>query len=566
MVTISAIEKRRTKLGQLHELGKVYECDVLCVGGGAAGCFAAIGAREQGREVLIVEKAAIERSGDSGAGQTDFPAHLRSGPEWDSDEAMNRYVYNYELLSDIPVIDIVYTKRVGEVIKRLEAMGVEFRKTPSGEYVRVQSMGQPGPYYLEFGHRDVKPHIAKATKRAGAKTIEKGMVTKLLKSNGRVIGAVGIDIRDGIFFIFKAKAAVLAAGDTCRLFSNHASGNPFWSHHGSWNTGSAPTLVFEVGAEVGDLELLRATIQPKGYPSPGMAVGMGHGGYLVNGRGERYMHKYHPVAERAPRPVLCYATYKEIAEGRGPCYLDYRHLPEHEFEELNILMPVMRNSYFDYLKGRGIDIRKDLIPVEVGVMYSYRGVIINEQCATNIPGLYAAGDCCSVVHALAGACTTGLVAGIEAGKYVGGVDFVEFDLEEISRLRDWTLAPLYRKEGIDYKELEGTVQRIMNEYCFFDTNEEKLRTAYEKLRKLDAFRDKPKAKDPHDLMRVHEALHLITAAQLLVRGAIERHESRGWLYRSDYPTRDDPAWEQHVVLKKRDTEIEVEFRPLRKNL
>ena len=77
MKTVSGIEKRRAKLGNLDELGKVYECDVLSVGGGAAGCFAAIGAREQGREVLIVEKAAIERSGDSGAGQTDFPAHLR---------------------------------------------------------------------------------------------------------------------------------------------------------------------------------------------------------------------------------------------------------------------------------------------------------------------------------------------------------------------------------------------------------------------------------------------------------------------------------------------------------
>lgn len=199
-------------------------------------------------------------------------------------------------------------------------------------------------------------------------------------------------------------------------------------------------------------------------------------------------------------------------------------------------------------------------------MYSYRGVVIDEQCATNVPGLYAAGDCCAVVHALAGACTTGLVAGIAAGQYVGTTEFEDLDFDEIERLRDWTMAPLHRKEGISYQELEGTVQRIMNQHVFFDTDEAKLRTAYDKLCKLEAFRDKAKAKDPHDLMRVHEALHLISASQLLVRGAIERRESRGWLYRSDFPTRDDAAWEQHVVLKLAGGEPKVELRPLRKTL
>lgn len=326
-----------------------------------------------------------------------------------------------------------------------------------------------------------------------------------------------------------------------------------WSTwHSPYNNGTAQAIAFESGAEVTGLEFTRTTLHPYGLGATGSAVFFGFGGHLLNSRGERYMLRHHQLAERAPRDTLVFATQKEIEENRGPCYVDLRHLPKDKIETLIELQTKEFLGYSFYYRQLGIDLTKDLLPIEVGSLFAAGGILIDGECKTNVEGLFAAGDC---THARAGlpmALTAGIEAGERAAEYSKTVNSAIDPTDAEKSFEDQTrktFGPLNSSHELSSTEFVNRLNKIMNSYVSWHRTESSLVSAVSELDLLESEVSKLSARNLHDLMRVHEARHLLVVAKLVTRGALERRESRGWHQRDDFPA-EDHKLRGHFILRR----------------
>jgi len=538
---------------EFDELGKVIESDVLVLGGGAAGCMAAIGAKEQGAEVLIAEKGLIESCGCAGAGNANYHTHFRSGPEWDTDEAVTKWYCGpgptggYGPLSR-RVFDRAITKQLIPMVKRLEDMGLEFHKNPDGSYLRTQAFGNPGPWITTMKNgKYFKRLQAKEVRRAGIKTADHVMITGLLSCNGSVAGAVGFHIKNGEFYIFRAKSVVLALGGSQERITTSSNGDPFNCWMRPYNTGSNVILAYDAGAKVTDLDLMsRATILPKGFGAPGMCAFVGMDAYMVNSLGERYMTKYHPMAERAPRSVFVLASFNEMAEGRGPLYIDARHLTKEALDHM------VKNRLFEdgdvypeYFKQRRIDLKKDLLEIEVSELLGGGMLLVNERCESTLRGLFGYTPA-KLSLTLCG----GFSSGTEAAKFAKGIgELPQGSIDQLISEKANAFRPMKRKSGYKWREIEDKIRLVMNFYMSFVRNQRGMETALKRLKIVESKVNAIKADNYHELMRANETRHLVKYCQLLIMASLERKESGRCFYRrSDYPDLDESWTNKHVIL------------------
>ncbi len=536
---------------------KIIKSDVLVIGGGLAGCFCAMAARESGASVAVVDKGVLERSGDAGYGLADFLAYFADETPMEEALAILRKwpwsIYDYPHA-------LQYLQTMPTILHKLEALGVRFQKDEAGKFVSMSTSGIALPLLMIENGKDLKPKIAEGVRASRARIHNRIMITNLLESGGEVTGAVGFNIRTGKQFVFNAKVTVLATGDSSRLFANNAFKNPFLGHMGPFNTGSAVGLAFDMGAECTDLELGYANLEPRGSNASGMAPLTGLGAHLLNSDGERYMLKYAAAGEKTDRPTLIESTLKEVYEGRGPIYIDCRHLSEDAWKHWDEVMPTLKQNYHLYLSEKGIDLRKDLMEMDVSGLEAFRGMVVTEKGVTNVPRLSAAGACTMFWLGMPGALTAGWSAGTEAAQFASKASHPDINESSAAELLNDMIAPLANDGGLNTREIEQALQAIMDAHVGFKRNEVGLQLA---IRKIDGFGRKLEqvtTADLHELMRYHELKQLVTTAKVMARGALERKETRAWHSRSDYPQRNDPAWDGHVVLKKGPKDIEVEFR------
>ena len=550
------------KLISIPHSERRYEADVLIIGGGVAGCMAAIGAREKGASVILVEKSVIERSGQAGSGNDNLMVHLNEA-SWDTDEAVNKW-FAEDALCDVKVVDKVVTKRLREIINRLEDMGISFRKEKTGKYFRTQAFGQPGPWWVVVQDAtELKPIISRTVRKHGVQMVNWTMVTDLLTDNKSVVGAVGFNIRTGELCVFSAKCTILATGDATRL-ANNSTGNPFNAYMYPYSTGTAQVLGFKAGAEVADLELGKGTISPKGFMAPGMNSLAGMNCHMLNKNGERYMFRYHLLGEKAPRSAQVIATLKESADGRGPCYVDVRHLTSEDREFLiKELLNVDKATFVTFLKQKGINLSTDLMEIEPTEISAVKGLLIDEKCATTVERLYGAGSCTSI-HSWAGASAAmacGLSAGLSAGETVSSLKLIQPNTKDYEDIIQHIFAPLKRKSGITRIEFESRLRKIMDELVSFYRDEKGLKQALSSLQELEALVPDLIAENTRELMRVNESRHLIVLAKLITVGALARKESRNFHYRTDYERKSDVV--EHVVLTKgSEGEVLVSNKPV----
>lgn len=193
---------------------KVLNTDVLVVGGGVAGSMAAIAARDTAPvDVLVLEKAALVRSGDAGAGNDHFLAHLNSGPEWDTDDAMAAYYSRLSQgLAPVDVAKVLHLNRISEIIEKLESYGIPIKDRKTGQFIRTKSFGQPGPYYINFKGKNLKPALAEQVKKRKVRVINRVNVTGLLSDGKKVFGAMGFNVRNGEFYEVRAKVTTHSIG------------------------------------------------------------------------------------------------------------------------------------------------------------------------------------------------------------------------------------------------------------------------------------------------------------------------------------------------------------------
>ena len=512
----------------------LIETDVLVLGGGDAGTMAAIAARKKGVEVALVDKANINRSGCSAAGIDHFCAVLEEGPAWDTREAfLSWYNKLTQGLIDIDIADHAYMSRIKRLVQYLESLGINMRLGKGGTYLRTRSFMQPGEYYINFDGRDIKPLTSQAAEKSGVKFYKQIAIVDLLQVDGRVVGAVGFHVRTGEHFVFRAKATIVATGNVARLYNNPAN-MPFNAWHSPFNNGGAHAWAFRAGAELKNMEFVNYSLTPVNFGASGFNAIVGMGGYIVNAMGERFLFKYHELGEKGPRWIMPLGVYDEVKAFRGPCYFDIRHLPEEDFDHLiKRLLPVDKNTFLDYCEQKGVDLRRDLLEIQItegglpAFMGSVTGVYVDKRCATSLPGLYAAGGCAAAISSLAGAVTTGDTAGEEAaddvlaGKLAGAVDASKLDDR-----RELIYAPVGRKNGYPYGELEAKLRQVMTLYVGIGRNEQGLKNATLELDKLAKCFADARVENGHELMRLFEVRDLILVGQAVTRGALTREETR----------------------------------------
>src|SRR3990170_675374 len=225
---------------RIETFGETLETDVLVVGGGLAGNNAAIAAAEKGAKVLVADKSSIDRCGAIAGGVDHFMAYFNTDT-WDTREAYLEWAGKIARGAvNLTVQNAVFCRELDAALERMERIGCSL-KQPSGTYYRTASMGQPGPYFINFNGKHLKPLLAKEARRLGCQVLEKCAISGLLENDGKAVGAVGFHIRTGKFYVIKAKAIILATGNTNRLFE-HPSGLPFNTWQCPANTGASQAM------------------------------------------------------------------------------------------------------------------------------------------------------------------------------------------------------------------------------------------------------------------------------------------------------------------------------------
>jgi len=542
--------------------------DVLIVGGGLAGTNAAMAAAEMGADVVIADKGNIDRSGDIGGGVDHFMAYLNQGGDWDTREAFLDYVSRVGRgTGHLSIIESVYCSELADAIQRMARIGNPLTQ-PDGSFFRTRSMGQPGTYWINFNGKRLKPRLGRAVRKLGCTVLDKVMMVDLLTHEGAVVGGLGFHIRSGRFYVIQAKATVISTGNTNRLYENPRI-NPFNTWLCPFDTGDGQIMALNAGAALTNMEYMRMTLLPKGFAAPGFNALVGMGGRFLNGLGDYYMEKRHPMGNRAPRYDVVYYTLEEIREGHGPLYIDCRHLNDADLAHLTSCLGYDKDTLPDYFDQRGEDLRSR--PVEITVSEGMQagptevtgsGIKINKDAASTVPGLFASGDACDHNRCVHGAVTGGYKAGKSAARVALGITHGDAARPSATREKiDSFMAPLHCGSGYPYRQIEDTIRKIMAEHVGPMRTARGLHAGLEKLLGLERFLGEMKADDLHELMRTHETRSILAVGKLMATTALFRTESRNKPYhhRLDFPETDNDAWCGLVVVQKMGSDVSCSF-------
>jgi len=553
-----------------------HSCDLLIVGGGAAGCVAAVEARElaPSLRVTVMEKAHIYRSGCLAAGISAINAYLNPG---ETPESFLRYVVRdtHGVVRDDLALSIA--RELNGQVSRVEKWGLPI---PHDELGRPLKRGRAS--IKIFGER-LKPLIAKRAEAAGATILNRINATGLAMQDGRVVGAYGFGVRDGRFHVVKARAVLICTGGAAGIYR---PSNPGMAAHRMWyspfNTGAGLSMGIRAGAEMTSFEFRFIPLRIKDAIAPTGEIAQWLGAQQINALGERYLEKYYDSlgGRRMPTQDRLYATMLEQRAGRGPCYLDLRGINARKLDGTirsylsmapSSAMIMSDEAYYARTGG-------EMAPVEITggephVVggHGLSGYWIDDQRRTSLPGLWAAGD-------VAGGMPKKYASGAWAEAVIAVRDMVQ-DLEaraepspdaaEVAAEQARVFAPMHSGE-VDPKDFEERLQKVMDEYAGgigsqYGYAEGTLKLAALHLARLADELASLRAESPHSLMHCHEVIDRVTVAQQLVAHMRHRKETRWHCYqeRLDFPERDDARWMCFVnSVRRPDGSIEMIERPV----
>ncbi|MEV4110123.1 fumarate reductase/succinate dehydrogenase flavoprotein subunit [Nonomuraea sp. NPDC049695] len=542
------------------------ECEVLVVGGGTAGTMAAITAAERGARVLLLEKAHVRHSGALAMGMDGVNNAVIPGKA-----TPEEYVAEITRANDGVVNQktIYQTATRGhDMVRRLERYGVKFEKDEYGQYA-VRRVHRSGSYVLPMPEgKDVKKVLYRVLRRRDIREkvrIEnRVMPVRVLTSGGRAVGVAGFDTRSGRFVTVSAGAVILATG-ACGRLGLPASGYLYGTYENPANAGDGYAMAYHAGAELSGIECFQINPLIKDYNGPACAyVANPFGGYQVNNQGERFVDSDYWSGQMMAEVAT------EIASARGPIYLKLTHLPEESVSALeNILHTTERPTRGTFHAGRGHDYRTHDVEMhisEIGLCggHSASGVWVDENGATTVPGLYAAGDLACVPHNyMIGAFVFGDLAGAHAVAHATVPDALPED--QIADAHALVYRPLRHPDGPPQQQVEYKLRRFVNDYVTPPKTAAKLEIALESFERMREEIAGVGARTPHELMRCVEVDFIRDCAEMAARASLTRTESRWGLYheRADLPARDDAAWLVHLNLRKRgDGAMEFVKRPV----
>ena len=551
--------------------------DVLIIGGGTAGCYAALTIREKSdASIIIAEKANIKRSGCLAAGVNAINAYIVEGRKPED------YVeYAKKDADDIVREDLLLTmsERLNEVTAKMEKLGLVILKDENGRYVAR------GNRNIKINGENIKPILADAVNSLeNVIVINRLNITDYIVKDNTILGAVGFNIDTGEAYEIRAKKVLCATGGAAGLYKPN---NPGFSRHKMWyppfNTGAGFAMGINAGAEMTTFEMRFIALRCKDTIAPTGTIAQGVGAKQVNSLGEVYENRYGLTTSQR-----VYGTVRENIEGRGPCYLRTEGISSEQDESLKKAYLNMAPSQTLKWIESGKNPSEQNVEIEGTEPYivgghTASGYWVDTNRRTTINGLYAAGDVaggCPQKY-VTGAMAEGEIAAEDIVKELNRSDITENAFSQITadeyadKLNDERIKEYneyLRREDKDTifstEELEEAMQKVMDTYAggigsHYQFNEKQLKLAKEKIEQIETLSEKANAKDYHELMFVYELKERLTVCQVLIEHLKARKETRWHSFAEnlDYPEKSD-EWLKYVNTRKVDGRIEVKYRNL----
>ncbi len=548
----------------------VQECDVLVIGGGIAGLMAAIAAASAGVKVIVAEKANSLRSGSGATGNDHFGCYI---PEVHKD--IDEYVKELCRGMFKEAVDTsmhrVFAERSFEVVQDWEKWGIDMR--PHGEY-EFNGHAMPGRLrcFLKYNGENQKSVLTQKALEVGAKIDNRIAVTEFLEKDGKIIGAVGIDISksEPTMKLYRTKSIITATGIAMRLYPSITPGWMFNLCNCPAGTATGRVAAYKVGATLVNIDVPFTHAGPKYMERCGKATWIG----VL----EDYTCK--PVGPFVTKPnkdlgditsdVWQNVFLEKKANGSAPVYMDCTKTSPEDIEYMKFSFKCEGDtSLLEALDMQGMTFDKHMVEFDkYNPNMQGRGIQINECAETDVPGLYCAGDECGNFNAgIAGAAVTGRIAGENAGKYVQNVTHVSDDEilnhEVVKNVYRFYTQLMERNDGATWKELNIAVQQIMNDYCgIINPRSESMLSAG--LNNLNLIENRAKASvycnNSHELMRTLESFDLLEMGKLIMTACRERRETRGMHKRSDYTFTNPLLDDMFLTVKKVDNQPQVGWR------
>ncbi len=553
--------------------------DVLIVGAGLAGMRAALEVCKE-LDVGILTKVYPSRS-HSGAAQGGIAASLGNSEPDSWEEHMFDTVKGGDYLSDQDAVE-EYVKAAPRIIYELEHFGCVFSRTEEGKIAQRSFGGHSKPRACfaadRTGHailHALHEQVLKNSKKI--QIYSEWFMHSLIVEENQCCGVVVSNVHTGAVEVIQAKAVIFCTGGYGRVFK--ITTNAFAS------TADGAISAFNAGIPLEDPEFVQ--FHPSGLYRQGILfseAARGEGGYLLNGAGDRFMEEYAPSRmELAPRDIVARAEQSEIDAGRGVngegyINLDLRHLGEARIMER---LPQIRQLGIDFI---GVDCIKDPLPIQPSAHYSMGGIptdktgqVILDKDKTPLKGFFAAGECaCVSVHganrlgtnSLLDATVFGERAGRTALEYARNAAFGQFNegQEKAKVLKD--IEEIYAREGTEsYNDIRNEMKDVMMEKCGVFRDEENLKSCVSTIRELQQRFKKGKVTDKGkvfntELYEIIELGNMLKMAQIISTAALERKESRGGHYRTDFPKRDDSDYLKHTLVYPKEDELELKYKPV----
>lgn len=541
--------------------------DVLIIGGGTAGCYAALTISENSdKKVLICEKAHIKRSGCLAAGVNALNAYIVEGRK------PQDYVdYAKKDADGIVREDLLLTmsEKLNEVTDRLEKLGLVILKDENGKYVTR------GNRNLKINGENIKPILADAVEKAKNVTVlNRVNIFDYSVKDNKINGAFGFGIESGIFYTIEAKAVIIATGGAAGLYKPN---NPGFSRHKMWyppfNTGAGYAMGIRAGAEMTTFEMRFIALRCKDTIAPTGTLAQGVGAKQINSLGEVYETKYGlTTSERV------YGTVNENQEGRGPCYLRTEGITVEQDESLLKAYLNMAPSQTIKWIESGRNPSRQNVEIEGTEPYivgghTASGYWVDTDRATTIEGLFAGGDVaggCPQKY-VTGALAEGEIAGLSAVKYIDSKESFENISDEDTNyhLRETEKYLTDRHSLYTTEQLEEAMQTVMDSYAGgiktnYRFNEKQLNIADCKIRQLETLTDDLYAEDFQELMYICELKERLTVCKSVIAHLRARKETRWHSFAEnlDYPEKDDRNFNKYVNSRLENGEIKIIIRDL----
>lgn len=610
-----------------NEVGtqETVTCDVLVLGAGLSGCFAAIAAARKGKTVAIVEKGAIERSGSAGTGFDHWESACTNPcSQVTPEEIAEAYVDEQDWYSN-GIAHYIECREGYDRLLDIESFGGKIRDT-EGEFAGAEFRDAATGLMFAYDYKNkftlrvwgstFKPALLKELKRLNVKIYERTEATALLTAqrdgNKVGIGACGMHVRTGKFMIFRAKSTLLCMSRPARVWLFNADMTGLCEFRPMQSIGSGHAMGWRAGMEFSMMEkTVRAEFSAAGRSFPPYGAGNNHNTWyaasMVDARGveipyvdrdgkelKTVSERYNPAKGQKfflkggviDNPKYEYRgpetlEFEELMK-RGyqlPFYADLGRMPKLERdviwgmmvgEEAKTKVPILQNytergfnSATDWLQSYGTGWQSASFLEQERQFFGAPGGIFHDwDLQTNIKGIFAAGDQLYASDCAGFACATGYYAGRKAADFAASASLLPVDKAAVDAEMTRLYAPLYVSEGIGWKELNMAIAKAMQNYCGGVKCDALLQ---EGVRLLQEFEKQQvpllSCQNPHDLMRTHEVLDILTVAQLVLHASLQRKASSIPLCfsRSD-STETDPQWDRrHILVSNENGTVSTRF-------